>query len=147
MKKLVKKVVMFLIKTFLLEKRWRVIKGEANKGKLSFLSKPDLVYVVDLGVILGFIRGQEVCFEPYEPCHLDDSCFVFSEETYLFDNKIDALDFYTAALKRYKPKKPKVIAKGPGYEKKTKRTDGPINIKMIGPNGKNKLKGNKGKRK
>ena len=143
-KSLAYKAVMFLIKHFLLRDAWLVATTVNKNGEIQSISYPEQIKVVFLGnEFFGFVDKTKSVLEGVEFRIDTPQCVSFSANEYLYDNFEDAEELYIQLNDKVKPEKPKIIAKGPSYDKKS----APVKYAPIGPRrvykGKSKKTGRK----
>ncbi len=124
----------FLIKHFLTEEKWLVSLDVKHKKVKDYFG-PTKVKVVDLGACrpIGFVDKVDLTDMGLDK--LEAHCEVFTENDFFFDTEELALN-YVKSLKR-KPRKRKIIVKGPGYSETKKE---PVSFKEIKPVRKNNKK-------
>ena len=139
LKKLAYKVVMFLIKHFLVRDAWLVSTERNKKGELISVSSPEQIKVVFLGYeYFGFVERADAEMEGVE-YSIQSQCVSFPDTDYLYETYEDAADLYSVLKNDIKVQKEKIIAKGPTFDKKS----APVRYSNIGPrktNKKNKRK-------
>lgn len=125
---------MFLIKHFLTKEKW-LVSLDVKYKKVKDYFGPTKVKVVNLGACrpIGFV--DKVDLTDMGLGKLDAHCEVFNEDDFFFDTEDLALE-YIKSLKR-KPRKRKIIVKGPGYSETKKE---PVSFKEIKPVRKNNKK-------
>lgn len=124
---LVYNFVMFLIKHFLTQEKW-LVSLDVKHSKVKDYFGPTKVKVINLGSCrpIGFV--DKVDLTDFGLGKLNAHCEVFTESDFFFDTEELALD-YVKTLKR-KPRKRKIIVKGPGYSETSKE---PVSFKAIKP--------------
>lgn len=98
LKRTIKKLVLFLIEHFLLEKRWIVFVKRDKEGQLEFVGEPQEVEVAYLGTSpIGFARKRTNSEEGY--VDIEAQCIPLKDSEILFDTCSDAAYFFAHRTK------------------------------------------------
>lgn len=129
--------IMFLIKHYLTQEKW-LVSLDVRYKKVKDYFGPTKVKVVDLGAcrLIGFV--DKVDLSDMGLGTIDAHCEVFTENDLFFDTEEQAVQ-YVKSLKR-KPRKRKIIVKGPGYSETRKETISFQEIKPVRKKAKSKKK-------